>query len=251
VAEDALTTGIVATVLARDPDGDKVHYRLASDADGMFKLDGDSLVLVKALDYETGPRQYTLTIEAEDGYGGLTRRDFTLTVTNVVETTGLTRLGTPRAESLVGENGNDLIYGLGKNDVLQGWGGNDMLFGGAGKDVLTGGDGSDIFVFNTKLAKTNASHKKTGLDKITDFVVADDTVHLAKQIFSKIAKKGVLKKDAFYVGAAAHDGSDRVIYNKKTGALFYDQDGNGAHEAIQIATLSKNLKMTYHDFFVI
>ena len=42
-----------------------------------------------------------------------------------------------------------------------------------------------------------------------------------------------------------------IIYNKKTGALFYDQDGTGAHEAIQIATLSKNLKMTYHDFFVI
>ena len=42
-----------------------------------------------------------------------------------------------------------------------------------------------------------------------------------------------------------------MIYNKKTGALFYDQDGNGSHGAIQFATLSKNLKLTHKDFFVV
>ena len=35
---------------------------------------------------------------------------------------------------------------------------------------------------------------------------------------------------------------DRIVYNKNYGALYYDNDGNGAHAAIQIATLSKMLK---------
>jgi serralysin len=33
--------------------------------------------------------------------------------------------------------------------------------------------------------------------------------------------------------------------------LYYDADGTGSQAQVQIATLSKNLKMTYKDFFVI
>ncbi|WP_114945451.1 M10 family metallopeptidase C-terminal domain-containing protein [Microvirga calopogonii] len=137
------------------------------------------------------------------------------------------------------------------DDPLVGDGGNDRLSGGLGNDTLTGGAGADIFVFDAKLAKTNTLNKKQNLDRILDFVVADDTIHLAKSVFAKIAKKGVLKKGEFFVGSAAHDRDDRVIYNKKTGALFYDPDGTGAKEAIQVATLPKNLKLTNLDFFVV
>lgn len=146
---------------------------------------------------------------------------------------------------------DDRIYGVGGNDVLKGAEGNDSLFGGAGKDTLAGGAGHDVFVFEAKLSRSNAAQRKTGLDKITDFVPADDRIDLARQVFTKIGKIGELKKAAFYGGAAAHDASDRIVYNKNTGALFYDQDGNGGHEAIQIATLPKHLKLNYHDFFVI
>ena len=46
--------------------------------------------------------------------------------------------------------------------------------------------------------------------------------------------------------------SDRIGYDKKSGALYYDSDGNGAHAAVQIATLQKNLKgISNKDFFVI
>jgi Ca2+-binding RTX toxin-like protein len=62
---------------------------------------------------------------------------------------------------------------------------------------------------------------------------------------------GKLSKDAFWSGAEAHDGSDRIIYNKATGALLYDPDGDGAKAAIQIATLLKNKLVTAADFFVI
>ena len=88
-------------------------------------------------------------------------------------------------------------------DALFGNGGNDRLFGGLGNDVLDGGSGQDIFLFDTALGRTNAANKRTNLDKITDFVVADDTIHLAKSVFKAAGKKGVLKQAAFYSRVAS------------------------------------------------
>ena len=109
-----------------------------------------------------------------------------------------------------------------------------------------GGSGLDIFVFKDKL------NKKTNVDKIADFNAADDTIYLAKSAFSKIGKKGVMKKSAFHFGTEAHDANDRIVVNKKTGAFFYDRDGNGDAAQVQVGTLSKNdLKAVSHlDFFV-
>ncbi|WP_162820590.1 cadherin domain-containing protein [Microvirga calopogonii] len=272
-AENLLTGTPLATLSAHDAEGDAITYTL-SDPTGTFTLDQGALVLLKALDYET-KTSYTVTVEAKDAYGAVTTQEITLTVTDIADTPGnpdapgtpsnpgtpgdpgspsdpaLTLTGTPGADTLAGRGNNDVLVGLACKDQLSGNGGNDRLSGGLGNDTLTGGAGQDIFVFDAKLAKTNTLNKKQNLDKILDFVVADDTIHLAKSVFSKIAKKGVLKKGEFFSGSAAHDRDDHVIYNKKTGALFYDADGNGAKEAIQVATLSKNLKLTNLDFFVV
>jgi Ca2+-binding RTX toxin-like protein len=250
VAETSLVNTVVASVAAHDGDGDALTYSLA-DASGTFRLDGNSLVLAKVLDYETGPHQIALTLTAKDAFGGTTSQIVAVDVANMVETNPLTLIGTALADGLTGEAGNDILKGLAGMDVLKGEAGNDKIYGGLGNDMLYGGAGKDVFVFDAKLAKTNALNKKQNLDKVLDFKVVDDTFHLAKGVFSKIAKKGVLAKSAFYTGTKAHDADDRVIYNKKTGALFYDADGIGAKEAIQIATLSKNLKITEKDFFVI
>lgn len=250
VAETALVNTAVASVAAHDGDGDALTYSLA-DASGTFRLDGNSLMLAKALDYETGPRQIALTLTAKDAFGGTTSQIVAVDVANMVETNPLTLIGTALADGLTGEAGNDILKGLAGTDTLRGEAGNDKIYGGLGNDMLYGGAGKDVFVFDTKLAKTNAANRKYNLDKVLDFKVVDDTLHLAKGVFSKIAKKGVLSKGAFYTGTKAHDADDRIIYNKKTGALFYDADGIGTKAAIQIATLSKNLKMTYHDLFII
>ncbi|WP_112662055.1 calcium-binding protein [Microvirga flavescens] len=135
-------------------------------------------------------------------------------------------------------------------NVIEGNAGNNKIAGGLGLDTLTGGLGKDIFVFDTRL------NKNTNLDRVLDFNVRDDSIYLENKYMTKIGK-GSLKKplkidqNAFWVGSAAHDADDRIIYNKKTGALSYDADGTGSIKAVQIAVLSKNLKMTYADIFVI
>ena len=60
-----------------------------------------------------------------------------------------------------------------------------------------------------------------------------------------------LSSGEFFVGAAAHDADDRIIYNSGTGALIYDSDGNGGAGATQFATLAAGLDLTSADFFVV
>jgi Ca2+-binding RTX toxin-like protein len=50
--------------------------------------------------------------------------------------------------------------------------------------------------------------------------------------------------------STAADSNDHVIYNKTTGALYYDADGSGATPAVQFAKLSAGLALTHADFLV-
>lgn len=245
VSESTLVGTSVADLFGSDPDGDKLTYRITSNPDGLFGLDstGKEIILTKSLDYETAT-QHTISITADDGYGGEFTKAFTINVRNVVETAPLIRQGTPRAENLTGESGNDRLFGLGGNDQLTGQIGNDTLNGGTGNDILMGGAGKDVFVFDQKLSA------KSNRDYIQDFGPKDDTIHLSKKVFSKLSK-GTLSSKAFVVGDTFKDKDDRILYHKKGGALFYDPDGSGSAKAIQFATISKNLSVTHKDFFVI
>ena len=53
------------------------------------------------------------------------------------------------------------------------------------------------------------------------------------------------------MGTAAHDATDRVIYDRGTGALTYDADGTGATAAIKFAQLSPELALATSDFIII
>lgn len=158
--------------------------------------------------------------------------------------------GTNASEQIEGRSSNDRIYGFNGNDRLFGNEGNDWLIGGLGKDVLTGGGGADVFVFDKK------ANKKTNYDTVRDFNVRDDSVYLDNAAFKKLGKgseanPGKLKKAFFQIGTKADDRDDYLIYNKKNGVLYYDADGSGGAKQVEIAKLSKNLKLTYNDFFVI
>ncbi|MBM6594446.1 hypothetical protein [Microvirga pudoricolor] len=139
------------------------------------------------------------------------------------------------------------------DNTISGGEGSDKIYGGLGRDRLAGGAGRDVFVLDTTVAKK----KNANVDTITDFNVKDDSIHLENAIFKALGKKGTalkpakFKKDAFHLGSKAHDADDRIIYNKKKGVLYYDADGAGGAAQVQIATLSKKLKMTHKDFFVV
>lgn len=135
---------------------------------------------------------------------------------------------------LIGLGGKDNLLGFNGNDDLQGGAGDDFLYGGAGNDTLRGGTsaadrGKDGFVFNTP------AHSTINHDKIVDFNPVDDTVHLWASAFSGVAT-GV-SEAAFRTGAKALDPSDRIIYDKATGNLYYDADGNGSGAQQLIATI--------------
>lgn len=147
-------------------------------------------------------------------------------------------------DQLSGGGSNDRLYGGRGNDKLNGGLGNDYLYGQFGKDTLTGGRGNDKFVFDVLPSKSN-------MDTITDFSVKYDSIHLARSIFTKVGLKGSLKGKAFWSGEKAHDANDRVIYNEKTGYLYYDSDGTGDAPIKTIAKLSKGLAITHKDFFIV
>ncbi len=164
--------------------------------------------------------------------------------------------GSVANDHYVGTDFNDMLAGAAGADKLQGEAGNDKLYGGADNDLLTGGAGKDIFVFNTALG-TSKTDRQVNFDTITDFSVKDDSFWLDNAIFKKLGKKGTeakpakLNKEFFTIGTKAKEKDDYLVYNKKTGVLSYDADGSGKGKAIEIAQLSKNLKLTYKDFFVI
>ncbi|WP_114947090.1 calcium-binding protein [Microvirga calopogonii] len=152
--------------------------------------------------------------------------------------------GDAGADALYGDWGDDDLYGGTGRDTLAGGAGSDYLNGGADSDQLTGGTGKDYFVFDTRPSKNN-------VDRIVDFRPVDDTIMLDNQVFTRVGRDGWLSGGAFTTGSGARDSSDRIIYNKQTGALLYDADGIGGAAAIKFAQLSSGLSLTKADFFVL
>jgi Ca2+-binding RTX toxin-like protein len=88
--------------------------------------------------------------------------------------------GNPLAETLQGDDGNDLIFGVAGNDVLLGGFGSDILIGGPGSDILTGNGPilveADTFFYFSPADGATAAPGTAGLqtgDQITDFDAFD------------------------------------------------------------------------------
>ena len=152
--------------------------------------------------------------------------------------------GNDGRDVLLGGSGRDQLFGGNGKDLLKGGAGADHLFGGRGTDELKGGGGYDTFHFDLP---PNAG----GVDKIDDFKVGQDTLALSVNAFDKVGGLGVLNVAKFYTGAHAHDGSDRVIYNDETGALYYDADGKGGDAQVKFAKLHAGLHLSNADFLVV
>lgn len=148
-------------------------------------------------------------------------------------------------ENATGGTGSDVIIGNAAANILKGGSGNDRLYGLEGNDTLSGGAGRDIFVFSKKPSA------KSNYDRILDYSVADDTIYLENAVFTKLGSPDKLSTAAFWIGAKAHDPSDRILYDNVQGGLYYDADGTGKTASVAIAQLSKNLKMTAAEFVIV
>lgn len=202
----------------------------------------------------TGDNGADFSIALGTAFNTLAASDFigvqvvtTVTGTNKAETLN----GTAGADTITGLRGNDVLNGLAGNDKIDGGEGNDVINGGLGADVLSGGAGrgNDFFVFNTTLGGDN-------VDRITDFGNTErdnDTFRLENTgagLFNALAT-GNLRAEAFVVGTTATTATQRIVYDKQTGDVFYDADGSGATDQVLFATLSNRAALTHQDFVVI
>lgn len=137
-----------------------------------------------------------------------------------------------KGTTMLGRDGDDWLWGGPGKDTLKGGAGNDFLVGGAGNDILVGGKGRDIFGFA----------ELGSVDKIKDFEVKKDQIALEPSAFGDLPL-GQLAKTHFTVGSKAKGGNPQVIYNDKTGKLFYDADGAGGTGKVAFAQLDSGLKL--------
>ncbi|NJO78088.1 MAG: calcium-binding protein [Cyanobacteria bacterium RM1_2_2] len=160
------------------------------------------------------------------------------TLSDNVEHLGLT--GTENLNATGNALDNILLGNAGVN-TLDGGAGNDILIGAKGRDTLKGGTGADKFVFTAPTDR---------VDRILDFSQQDqDKILLVSSGFSKL-KAGSVKQKQFVLGRKAQDKNDRLIYNSKNGALFYDADGKGGAAQVRIATFANKPALGASDFTV-
>ena len=148
-----------------------------------------------------------------------------------------------------GTTGNDVIEagttrnlsGRAGHDILIGSNASDMLVGAAGNDTITSGAGFDVIAY---------SLASEGQDTITDFNVFQDTLQVSAAGFGGGLTAGEsIANTQFVLGTIATTTSHRFIFNKPTGQLFFDVDGNGSSVQTLLATLTPNLNLTADNIF--
>lgn len=151
--------------------------------------------------------------------------------------------GDDKDNRIDGTREDDHIHGRHGRDRLDGDRGDDIVEGGAGNDTLTGGKGDDTFVFNTALGPDNIDH-------ITDFKRGHDVIKLDSDVFIGL-EAGVLERSAFKdIKSHDVDADDRILYDGRTGELFFDADGAGGADAVHFATLDHDPSLKARDFLV-
>lgn len=148
-------------------------------------------------------------------------------------------------DSLIGSYGNDILVGGDGNDTISGGSGNDTLIGGIGNDKLIGSSGADVFVLN---------NPNQGIDNITSFSAGYDKIHVSAAGFGGGLTAGdTISENQILIGSssAADNDTQRFIYDRTNGALYFDADGNQTgFDAVQIATISNRSTIGGDDIFV-
>lgn len=138
--------------------------------------------------------------------------------------------GNESDNQILGNKKANKLDGLAGNDTLTGGNGNDILMGGSGDDILTGGKGKDRFKFGSDRPFNAVDF---GVDTITDFKTAQkDSIVLSEKTFEKlesIVGKGfsvIAEFEAVNGENKAKTSEAFIVYNQKTGDLFYNANGS-------------------------
>lgn len=154
--------------------------------------------------------------------------------------------GTAFADVLLGKAGADYLIGNDGNDHIKGGSGDDFLAGISGFDKLWGGSGRDIFAFNLDLTEP----PPTSFDKIKDFDHGKDLIGLSVYNgMSELIPPGYLDKQYFHKGKEASTADQHVIYDKKSGSVWFDADGNGAEAQFLVVKVTPGTKLHADDFY--
>jgi Ca2+-binding RTX toxin-like protein len=211
-------------------DGSDILYGEAGD-DTYFAVTDDTIVeeVNGGIDTVLTPFSWTLGANLEN-------------LTFESDSSAINGIGNELDNTITGNTVDNFLYGKQGNDTILGNGGDDRIVGGIGDDILTGGDGADRF-FRWR--------STTGIDTITDFQVGEDLLYFSARGFGgDLVKGGVLGEEQFSLGISATTESNRFIYDSDTGNLFFDVDGTGEGEQVQIATLSSGLALSNTDIFI-
>jgi serralysin len=113
-----------------------------------------------------------------------------------------------------------------------------VLSGGPGKDTLTGGGGADTFYF---------ANAREGIDTITDY--SGDKIGLSRDSFSLTS----LQDGVNFIADNAplsRGAESTILYDTKTGALYWDPDGTGSQAPVEFATLAGHPHLAASDFLL-
>jgi Ca2+-binding RTX toxin-like protein len=168
----------------------------------------------------------------------------------LVGTAAINGIGNNLNNAIAGNNAANVINAGAGNDTVRGLGGSDTIYGSTGNDNLGGGPGNDRFVFHT------APNTLTNRDSIGDFANVsgnNDAFLMENAVFTKLGAGAAhaLNPAFFRAGASALDANDYIVYNRATGALAYDSNGNAGGGAVQVAVLTNKPVLAAGDFVVI
>ncbi|MEH1796913.1 beta strand repeat-containing protein [Nostoc sp.] len=200
--------------------GNSGNDTLSGGASGNDTIDGGIGDDLLSVDFRDATAGITTTFNAITNIGSITAG------TNQVSYQNIERLnisGTAYDDNIVGNNGNDTLFG-----------------GTGGNDILTGGDGNDTFAFNIY---------GQGLTRVDDFNVANEFIQVSGNFYDATPS---LQKSQFTIGASATTSAQRFIYDSTTGGLFFDQDGSApGFTQVKFAQLSAGLSLTENNFVLV
>ena len=128
------------------------------------------------------------------------------------------------------------VVGNSLDNTIEGNLGDNILDGGLGLDTLIGGEGADQFIIASNGGDVDS-------DIVQDFTSGEDLLVIDLASFGIDAEalgilgSGLVSQDSFVFGAGATalDSNDHFIYDSATGILYFDEDGNGNAEMVELA----------------